>query len=80
MKDELEKDIHNTKELKDDKRGEEKAPNGDSSIHLANELKKGTMKVHRQAERVHFVKEFIKGRVEMKIYREAVAALYYIYK
>ena len=47
---------------------------------LADQLKKGTMKVHRQAERVHFVKEFMKGRVEQKIYREAVAALYFIYR
>ena len=52
----------------------------DEGIHLANELKKGTMKVHRQAERVHFVKEFIKGRVEQKIYREAVSSLYFIYQ
>ena len=58
---------------------EEKSSVGEG-IHLADELKKGTMKVHRQAERVHFVKEFIKGRVEQKIYREAVASLYYIYE
>ena len=82
MTNELESEISQTeKDIKEeDKQTKEEKTIDDEGIHLANELKKGTMKVHRQAERVHFVKEFIKGRVEQKIYREAVASLYFIYQ
>ena len=82
MTNELENEISQTeKDIKEeDKLIKEEKTIDDDGISLASELKKGTMKVHRQAERVHFVKEFIKGRVEQKIYREAVASLYFIYQ
>ena len=79
MKNELEDELSMAKEQVAEQAKEEKSVD-EKGIHLAEELKKGTMKVHRQAERVHFVKEFIKGRVEQKIYREAVASLYFIYQ
>lgn len=79
VKNELENEISVAKGEVEKQAKEEKSAD-DKGIHLAEELKKGTMKVHRQAERVHFVKEFIKGRVEQKIYREAVASLYFIYQ
>lgn len=50
------------------------------SIKLSKELKKGTKVVHRAAENVHFVKEFIKGRIESYWYRVLLADLYFVYK
>lgn len=50
------------------------------SIKLSKELKKGTKVVHRAAENVHFVKEFIKGRIESSWYRVLLADLYFVYK
>ena len=49
-------------------------------IELSKELKDGTKKVHREAERVHFIREFMKGRVEQTVYRRMVASLYHIYR
>ena len=50
------------------------------SIQLSKELKKGTKKVHREAENVHFVKEFAKGRIERQWYKELLADLYFVYR
>ena len=50
------------------------------SIQLSKELKKGTKKVHREAENIHFVKEFAKGRIERQWYKELLADLYFVYR
>ena len=50
------------------------------SIQLSKELKKGTKKVHREAENVHFVKEFAKGRIQRHWYKELLADLYFVYR
>ena len=50
------------------------------SMHLSKELKKGTKRVHREAENVHFVKEFAKGRIERQWYKELLADLYFVYR
>ena len=50
------------------------------SIQLSKELKKGTKKVHREAENVHFVKEFAKGRIERHLYKELLCDLYFVYR
>ncbi|RHY88687.1 hypothetical protein DYB35_008459 [Aphanomyces astaci] len=47
--------------------------------HLADDLKYGTKQSHREAENVHFVREFVKGRINQDIYKVMVAMLYYIY-
>ena len=49
-------------------------------ISLAKEMKKGTMKYHRKAQNVHFIKNLVKGKVEERIYREAVSSLYFLYR
>ena len=50
------------------------------SIQLSKELKKGTKKIHREAENIHFVKEFAKGRIERQWYKELLADLYFVYR
>ena len=50
------------------------------SIHLSKELKKGTKVIHREAENIHFVKEFAKGRIERQWYKELLADLYFVYR
>ena len=49
-------------------------------IQLSKQLKKGTKKVHREAENVHFVKEFAKGRIQRQWYKELLADLYFVYR
>ncbi|CAK9081997.1 Heme oxygenase 2 (HO-2) [Durusdinium trenchii] len=47
---------------------------------LAKKLKEGTMEAHKAAESVHFVKEFIKCRVDQQIYAQFVVNLFHIYQ
>lgn len=42
-------------------------------------LKNGTAKAHAEAERVHFVREFIRGRVPREIYQHLIVNLHYVY-
>ena len=49
-------------------------------IQLSKQLKKGTKKIHREAENVHFVKEFAKGRIQRQWYKELLADLYFVYR
>jgi len=46
---------------------------------LSQELKSGTRKVHRDAERVHFVRNFIKGQISKDLYKEMLSDLYFVY-
>ncbi|KAF0692075.1 Aste57867_16790 [Aphanomyces stellatus] len=46
---------------------------------LAHALKHGTQESHRAAENVHFIREFIRGRISRDLYRVLVAMLYYVY-
>lgn len=50
-----------------------------SGVQLSTGLKKGTIKSHREAEITHFIKQFLKGKIEQKLYRQMVACLYFIY-
>ena len=43
-------------------------------------LKEGTKTAHRAAENVHYVKEFVKGRVNREIYGRMIAGLYFVYQ
>ena len=58
----------------------EEIEKSEPSIQLSKELKKGTKMVHREAENVHFVKEFAKGRIEKQWYKELLADLYFVYR
>ena len=46
---------------------------------LSTKLKLGTKDAHRKAENVHFVREFIKGRVEKPMYMMMIKDLYHVY-
>lgn len=46
---------------------------------LSTALKKGTKSSHRAAENVHFVKNFIKGKIQRELYATLIANLYFIY-
>jgi len=52
----------------------------DSAEGLAKKLKEGTAEAHKAAESVHFVKEFIRCRVDQPIYAQFVVNLYHIYQ
>lgn len=52
----------------------------DCADGLAKKLKEGTADAHKAAESVHFVKEFIKCRVDQQIYAQFVVNLYHIYQ
>ncbi len=47
---------------------------------LSKDLKEGTRKSHRAAENVHFVRNFIKGRIDKRIYKTMVASLWHVYR
>ena len=44
---------------------------------LADALKNGTAESHEAAENVHFVKNFIHGKIDRELYQELVAGLYH---
>jgi len=46
---------------------------------LSKQLKEGTRDAHRKAENVHFVREFIKGRVRKEVYMMMIKDLYHVY-
>ena len=47
---------------------------------LSKDLKEGTRKSHRAAENVHFVRNFIKGRINKDIYKRMVVCLWHVYR
>jgi len=47
---------------------------------LARKLKLGTTEAHKAAETVHFVREFIKGKVPRDVYAQMMSNLYYVYE
>ena len=46
---------------------------------LSDALKNGTAESHEAAENVHFVKNFIHGKIDRELYQELVAGLYHSY-
>lgn len=46
---------------------------------LSVSLKTGTAVSHQAAEDVHFVRDFIKGKIDRRLYGELVVALYHVY-
>ena len=47
---------------------------------LSKALKSGTAASHKAAENVHFVRNFIKQKVELHLYKQMVIGLYFTYK
>jgi heme oxygenase len=52
---------------------------GASTPLLSESFKAGTAASHQAAENVHFVKEFIKGKIDRTLYGELVIMLYHVY-
>ena len=46
---------------------------------LSDALKNGTAESHEAAENVHFVSNFIKGKIDRELYQELVTGLYHTY-
>ena len=46
---------------------------------LSDALKTGTAESHEAAENVHFVKNFIQGKIDRELYKELVTGLYHTY-
>jgi len=57
----------------------EKDPEAIPAEPLSKVLKAGTKLVHRSAENVHFVRDFLKGSVKKESYIELLRALYHVY-
>jgi len=51
-----------------------------SSQPISKALKAGTKLVHRSAENVHFVRDFLKGSVPKESYIELLRSLYHVYR
>lgn len=49
-------------------------------VGLARKLKLGTTEAHKAAESVHFVREFIKGKVSREMYARLIVNLFYVYE
>ena len=60
--------------------GESEATSASVSVPVSKLLKEGTKVAHRAAENVHYVREFIKGRVSREIYKHQVLSLYFVYR
>jgi len=61
-------------------RSEEVAADADVPAEpLSKSLKAGTKLVHRSAENVHFVRDFLKGSVKKESYIELLRALHHVY-
>ena len=48
-------------------------------VSLSQALKSGTAASHKAAKDVHFVRNFIKGSIDRKLYGELVLSLYHVY-
>ena len=53
---------------------------GDGGVELSKHLKVGTKKSHRAAENVSFVRKFIKGKIDKRVYKKMVVSLWHTYK
>jgi len=51
----------------------------DPVLALSKELKEGTRKSHKEAENVHFVKDFVRGKIERNSYVKLLGGLYHVY-
>jgi len=54
-------------------------PEAEAAEPLSKSLKAGTKIVHRSAENVHFVRDFLTGKVPKESYIELLRALYHVY-
>jgi heme oxygenase (biliverdin-producing, ferredoxin) len=50
-----------------------------SNVRLSESFKHGTAASHQAAEDVHFVRNFIRGQIDRKLYAELVVQLYHVY-
>ena len=57
----------------------EEAKLEEDAVKLAKSLKTGTRKSHRAAENVHFVRNFIKGKIDRELYKSMTASLWFVY-
>ena len=53
--------------------------NSEMSPQLSKQLKEGTKETHKEAENVHFVREFIKGHVPRSVCKVILSDLYHVY-
>ena len=51
-----------------------------TALPLSRQLKEGTKTIHKAAENVHFVREFIKGRCPRDVYAMMIRDLYHVYR
>lgn len=75
MVDSFGNDEENRDIIKDEPHGED----SEMTSLLSDALKKGTAESHEAAENVHFVKNFIQGKIDRDLYKELVTGLYHTY-
>lgn len=62
-------------------KGEEEGEQArDKKENLAAFIKEGTKVSHKAAENVHFVRNFIRGKIEKVLYKQLVGDLYHVYR
>lgn len=52
---------------------------GASSLSFSEAIKEGTKASHKAAENVHFVRNFIRGRIDRDLYKQLIADLWHVY-
>lgn len=65
-----EKDLHEITDALEPKKGR----------RLSEALKTGTEEAHKEAESVHFVKNFIRGKIDRNLYALFVAQMFHVYR
>lgn len=56
------------------------SPSSGGQCRLSDALKTGTARAHEAAESVHFVKNFIRGKIDRQLYALLVAQLFHVYR
>ena len=70
---------HPSSPVQDGKPSPPPPPRTTANVNLSEALKTGTAASHTQAEEVHFVKNFIRGKIDRELYGQLVLHLYHIY-
>ena len=55
-------------------------PDGSEGVLLSKELKGGSWKMHREVQKIHFIRDLVKGRVKRHGYKLMLAHLYFVYR
>ena len=55
-------------------------PEKEPPVPFSKEIQQGTKASHKAAENVHFVKNFIRGRIDRELYKQLIADYWHVYQ